>query len=135
MGVPSITGLVASCTSLYKHAMIFIISPCNLVVIWMPQQSLNSCPQTLHVISDATPSLTYHVFKKENFKPNESPHQCFFEAGSAEINKNQEYSNFLHTYCDTYHARNISDRHFVTSIAHFFNSTIVECWSKKNWYI
>ena len=28
--------------------------------------------------------------RKENFKTNESPHQCFFKAGYSEINKNKE---------------------------------------------
>ena len=45
--------------------------------------------------------------RKKIYKTHESPHQCFFKAGDAEINKNQEYSNFLHTYCDSYHARDI----------------------------
>ena len=40
----------------------------------------------------------------------DSPHKCYFKAGYAEIRKTKEYSNFLHTYCDADHTRDISDR-------------------------
>ena len=36
--------------------------------------------------------------RKNIFMTNEIPHQCFFKTGDAEIMKNWEYFNFLHTY-------------------------------------
>ena len=65
-------------------------------------------------------------------KTNEIPHQCFFKADDAGINKKQEYSNFLHTYCDEDHARYLSDRLSVTSTAHLFNGTSIEWCVNKN---
>ena len=50
--------------------------------------------------------------RKKKIKVNKSPHQYFFKSGSADINKNKEYSHFLHTYCDTDHAQDISDRRY-----------------------
>ena len=46
--------------------------------------------------------------------------------------KNQEYSNFLHTYCDAYNARDISDRCSVTSTAHSLNGSIIDQCTEKN---
>ena len=37
-------------------------------------------------------------------------YKWFFKAGSADINKTQEYSNFIQTHCDTDHAIDLSDR-------------------------
>ena len=68
---------------------------------------------------------------KKIFKNNESPLQCLFKSGKADINQTQKYSNFLHTYFDADHTRNITDRQSVTSTTHIFNSTIVNCCSKK----
>ena len=61
----------------------------------------------------------------------ESPPQCYFKLGDAEINKTKEYSNFLHTYCDADHARDISDRCSVTSTVHLLNGTIIACCARK----
>ena len=55
----------------------------------------------------------------------EIPHQCYFKSGDAEIRKTNEYSNFLHTYCDADNKMYISDRHSVTSKVHPFNGTII----------
>ena len=45
------------------------------------------------------------IYSRDKFlKLNEIPNQCLFKAGSAEIKKTQEYSKFLHKYCNTYHA-------------------------------
>ena len=44
------------------------------------------------------------------YKTQKSPHQCFFKSGDAEIKKNQEYPNFLHTNCDADNARDLSYR-------------------------
>ena len=48
--------------------------------------------------------------EKKIYKTDESPHQCYFKSGDAEINKNEEYSNFLHTYCYVDNVRDIADR-------------------------
>ena len=45
--------------------------------------------------------------------------------------KNQEYSNFLHTYCDADHARDLADRLSVTSAFHILNGTLIDWCSKK----
>ena len=50
--------------------------------------------------------------RNKNFKTNKIPHQCFFKTGDVEFNKNNEYSNFLQTYCDADNTRDLSDRHF-----------------------
>ena len=63
--------------------------------------------------------------KKKNSKVNESPHQCFFKAGGADINKNQKYSNFLHTYFDSDHALDLYEKCSVTSEYHLFNDTVI----------
>ena len=68
--------------------------------------------------------------RKNIFKLNERPVQCFFKACSAEINQPQKYFNFLNTYCDADHARNISYRLSVTSPYHLFNVTIIYWYSK-----
>ena len=47
--------------------------------------------------------------RKKIYKTHEIPHQYYFKAEDAEINKNQEYSNFLHTYCDAYQVIDIAD--------------------------
>ena len=60
-----------------------------------------------------------------------TPHQCFFKTDNAEINKKQEYYNFLHKYCYLYHARYLSDRISVISEVHLFNGTLIEWCSKK----
>ena len=49
--------------------------------------------------------------RKKIYKTKETPHQYYFKAGYSKINKTKEYSNFLHTYCDVDHARDIVDRH------------------------
>ena len=46
--------------------------------------------------------------------------------------KNKEYSNFLHTYCDAYHARDIADRRSVGSTVYLFNGTLIYWCAKKN---
>ena len=65
------------------------------------------------------------------YKTHEIPHKCFFKSGDAEINKNKEYTNLLHTYCDADHAINISDRCSVILTVHLFNGTLIDCCSKK----
>ena len=65
-------------------------------------------------------------------KLNEIPNQCLFKAGSAEIKKTQEYSKFLHKYCNTYHARYLSDRLSFTSTARIFNDTIQKGVSRNS---
>ena len=73
------------------------------------------------------------MYSRKKFRANDSPHKCFFKAYSTEINKNQEYPKFLHTYCDAYHAQYISNRRSVTSTAHIFNVTVVDwCKSKQS---
>ena len=69
--------------------------------------------------------------KKKLLKINECPHRCFFKVVGAEIDKYNEYSNFLHTYCDAYHAQDLYDRRSITSIAHLFNGTIIDWCAKK----
>ena len=71
------------------------------------------------------------MYSRKKFKKKESQHQCFFKEGGAEINKNKECSNFLHTYCDAYNGRDLSDRRSVTSTAHLFNSTIIDWCARK----
>ena len=71
--------------------------------------------------------------RNQNLKINKSTHQWFFNERSTDIINNQEYYNFLHTYRDTYYARDISDRRFVTSTDHLFNGTIINwCAIKKS---
>ena len=65
------------------------------------------------------------------FKTNKSPLQCFFNTSSADINQTQEYSNFLHTYCDVDHAGYLRDRLSVNSTSHLFNGTIID-WCANN---
>ena len=48
--------------------------------------------------------------KNKIYKTYEITHQCYFKEGDAEINKNKEYSNLLHTYCDADHARYLAGR-------------------------
>ena len=48
--------------------------------------------------------------RKKSIRTNEIPHQCFMKVVNSEINKNQEYINFLHNYFDADHARYIYDR-------------------------
>ena len=79
------------------------------------------------------PHETIMYSRKKIYKTHEIPHQCFSKAGDAEINKNQEYSNFLHTNCDADNARDISDRRSVTSTVHLLNGTIIEwCTGKQS---
>ena len=61
----------------------------------------NTCPQTRNVIYNASPSWTYYLFKKENFKSYDIPDQIFFKAGSAEIKKISNTPNFF-TYNATW---------------------------------
>ena len=68
---------------------------------------------------------------KKIHKTHESPHQCYFKEGNAEINKNQEYSNFPHTYWYADHSRNLADRHSDTSTFHIFDGNLIEWCSKK----
>ena len=68
-----------------------------------------------------------------NVKTIEIPHQCFFKAGDAEINKNQEYSNFLHTYCDANNAKDLSDRCSFPSQVHLFNGTLIDWCNNKQY--
>ena len=58
-------------------------------------------------------------------------YQCFFKAGNVEITKDQEYSKFLHKYCDADNARDISDRRSVISIVHIFTGTVIEWCARK----
>ena len=51
------------------------------------------------------------IQERENQK---KPHHCFFKAGDAKMNKNQEYSDFLHKYCGADHERDLSYRYSVT---------------------
>ena len=46
--------------------------------------------------------------------------------------KNQEYSNFLHIYCDADHARNISDKHSVTTTVYLFNCILIDWCANKH---
>ena len=45
--------------------------------------------------------------------------------------QNQEYSNFLHTYCYVDYSRDIYDRSLVTSPLHIFNNTITDWCANK----
>ena len=69
--------------------------------------------------------------RKKFFKTNKIPHQLFSKVGDEDINKNQEYSNFLHKYCDADHARNIYGRRSVTSTVHLSDGTIIDWCAKK----
>ena len=55
------------------------------------------------------------------------------KAGCAETNKNLEYSNFLHTYCDEDYARDISDRRSLTSKSDLFNGAVI-FWCAREQY-
>ena len=70
--------------------------------------------------------------KKRINKTDKIPHQRYTKAGYAEISKNKEYYNSLHTYCDEYRARDISDRRSFISKVHLFNGTIIDWCVKKN---
>ena len=71
--------------------------------------------------------------RKNIFKANESPLQCLFKSGKSGINQTQQYSNFIHTYCDTDRARDSTYRHSVIYNSRLFNGTIVDwCSNKKN---
>ena len=69
---------------------------------------------------------------KKIYKNLESPHPCFFKEGDVKIIKNQEYSNFLCTYCGADYSIDISDRRSVTSEFHLFNGTLIDWCVKKN---
>ena len=64
-------------------------------------------------------------------KTEEIPHQCYFKSGDAEIRKNQEYSNFLHTYCDAAHCIDISNKGSVIYTVHDLNDTLIDECAKK----
>ena len=66
-----------------------------------------------------------------SYKTGKIPHKCYFKAGDAKNIKNKEYSNFLHTYCDADHARDISHRRLVTSTVHLFNVTPIDWCARK----
>ena len=59
----------------------------------------------------------------------------FLQSCRYRINKNKEYSNFLHTYCYANHARDIFDRRSVKSTVHLFNGTLIYWHSKKHYEI
>ena len=88
-------------------------------------------------LTDDMDYLMYHLHepiiysRKKISNRNESPHQCLFKLGDAEINKNQEYSNFFHTYCDGDRARYLSYRISVTSTPHLFNGVVIGWYSRK----
>ena len=69
--------------------------------------------------------------RKKIYKTEETPHQWYFKAGDTKINKNKEYSNFLHTYCDADHAIDTSDRISFTSTVHILNGTLIAWCNKK----
>ena len=69
--------------------------------------------------------------RKKIHNTDKRSHQCYFKAGYVEIRKNKEYPNLLHTYFDADHARDISERHSVTSTIHIFNYTIIYWCDKK----
>ena len=96
----------------------------------MHYQLIPTLDQPKSASSSVEQSILNHVFNK-NHITEESTHKCYFKAGDAEISKNKEYSNLLHTYCDADHERDISDRHSVTSSFHLFNSTIIDWCAKK----
>ena len=59
----------------------------------------------------------------------------FLQEMSSKINQRQEYSNFLYTYCDAYHAIDITYSCSVTSSDHFFNGTVIYWCTKKKFKI
>ena len=67
------------------------------------------------------------------FKLNYIQYKCFFSSGGLEINKNKEYSNLLHTYCETDHARDLSYSCSVTSTSHIFNVTVIDWHANKKY--
>ena len=69
----------------------------------------------------------------EIYVTEEIPNECYFKSGDAEISKNKEYSNFLNTYCNAYHVRDISYRLLVTSIVRIFDGTIIDWCDKKQY--
>ena len=69
--------------------------------------------------------------RNKMYKTHERPHQCYFKAGDAEINKNQEYSNYLHTNCDSDHAIYIADKRRVTQTVYLFNDILIYWRAKK----
>ena len=73
--------------------------------------------------------------RKKINKTEDIPHQCYFKAGDPEIRKTKEYSNFLHTYFDADHARDISDRRSITFTFHLLNDTMTDCCAKKKYEI
>ena len=54
-----------------------------------------------------------------------------FKSRDAEINKNQEYSNFLYAYFDSDHSIDIAYRLPFTSTVHLFNSYLIYCCARK----
>ena len=56
----------------------------------------------------------------------------FFKSDGAEI-KTQEYYNLLHTYCNTYHERYLSDSPTTTSTDHLLNETVIYWCSDKEY--
>ena len=77
------------------------------------------------------PHETIAYSRNKMYKMYEIPHQYILKAGDAEIDKNQEYSNFLHTYCDADHSRDISDRPSVTSTFYIFNGNLIYWCANK----
>ena len=67
---------------------------------------------------------------KKIYKNHERSHQCYLKTGNVEINKNQEYPNFIHTHCNVDHAIYISYIRLVKSKVHLFNGNLIE-WSAK----
>ena len=73
--------------------------------------------------------ITYS--RKKIHKTDKISHQCYFKSGDAKISKKKEYSNFLQTYCDADHTRDIFDRYSVTYTVNLLNITLIECCVKK----
>ena len=68
--------------------------------------------------------------RKNIFKTNEIPLQCFFKAGNVD---KKEYYNFLHIYYDADREIYTSDRIYTTSAVKIFNVTIIDWCPKKKY--
>ena len=84
-----------------------------------------------YLMHDPHETIMYSI--KKIHRTDGRPPQCYFRAGDAEIRKNKEYSNFLHTYFYGDRARDIYDRLSVTSKVYLFSGTIIDWCSRKHY--
>ena len=111
--------------------MIFNTLPYVSLYIWNPQHNLPylTLETACNISCTTLMNLSYNREIKTQIKWD--PTAMFLQSRQCIYIKNQECSNLVHTYCDTDHAKDISDIHSFTSIDHLFNGTVFDWYNKK----